>query len=154
GTKGTVAHEMIVDCRGFKDHGVTVTDIAKRLIDFGFHSPTVSFPVAGTLMIEPTESESKDELDRFAEAMVTIAEEIKEIANGVYPKDDNVLVNAPHTATSLIKGEWNHSYTREKAAYPAPYTINNKFWVSVSRIDDAYGDRNLICSCPPIEEYA
>lgn len=154
GTKGTVAHEMIVDCRGFKDHGVTVTDIAKRLIDFGFHSPTVSFPVAGTLMIEPTESESKDELDRFAEAMVTIAEEIKEIANGVYPKDDNVLVNAPHTATSLIKGEWNHAYTREKAAYPAPYTINNKFWVSVSRIDDAYGDRNLICSCPPIEEYA
>ena len=86
--------------------------------------------------------------------MITIAEEIKEIANGVYPKDDNVLVNAPHTATSLIKGEWNHAYTREKAAYPAPYTINNKFWVSVSRIDDAYGDRNLICSCPPIEEYA
>ena len=153
GRNGTVAHEMIIDCRGFKDANIGVTDIAKRLIDFGFHSPTVSFPIAGTLMIEPTESESKSELDRFAEAMVTIAEEIKEIENGIYPKDDNPLVNAPHTAKSLISDEWNHAYSREKAAYPASYSFQSKYWVPVSRIDDAYGDRNLICSCPPIEEY-
>jgi glycine dehydrogenase len=153
GKNGTVAHEMILDCRGFKETGISVTDIAKRLIDFGFHSPTVSFPVAGTLMIEPTESESKEELDRFAEAMVKIAEEIKEIENGVYPKDDNPLVNAPHTAKTLINSEWNHPYTREKAAYPTTYSMQSKYWVPVSRIDDAFGDRNLICSCPPMEEY-
>lgn len=153
GKNGTVAHEMIVDCRGFKDAGVSVTDIAKRLIDFGFHSPTVSFPVVGTLMIEPTESESKAELDKFAEAMITIAEEIKEIENGIYPKDDNPLVNAPHTAETLISSEWNHAYSREKAAYPASYSIQSKYWVPVGRIDDAFGDRNLICSCPPLEEY-
>ena len=154
GKNNTVAHEMIVDCRGFKDIGITVTDIAKRLIDFGFHAPTVSFPVVGTMMIEPTESESKEELDRFAEAMITIADEIKEIENGIYPKDNNPLVNAPHTAQSLIASEWNHPYTREKAAYPNKYAMANKYWVPVSRIDDAYGDRNLVCSCPPLEEYA
>ncbi|MAW65546.1 MAG: glycine dehydrogenase (aminomethyl-transferring) [Flavobacteriales bacterium] len=154
GKNNTVAHEMIVDCRGFKDVGITVTDIAKRLIDFGFHAPTVSFPVVGTMMIEPTESESKEELDRFAEAMITIADEIKEIENGIYPKDNNPLVNAPHTAQSLIASEWNHSYSREKAAYPTKFAMANKYWVPVSRIDDAYGDRNLICSCPPMEEYA
>ncbi len=154
GKNGTVAHEMIVDCRQFRDAGISVTDIAKRLIDFGFHSPTVSFPVAGTLMIEPTESESKDELDRFAEAMITIAEEVREVLDGVYPKDDNPLVNAPHTAQTLISNEWNHAYSREKAAYPASYSLQSKYWVPVGRVDDAYGDRNLICSCPPIEEYA
>jgi len=154
GKNNTVAHEMIVDCRGFKETGITVTDIAKRLIDFGFHAPTVSFPVVGTMMIEPTESESKEELDRFAKAMITIANEIKEIENGIYPKDDNPLVNAPHTAKSLISGEWNHAYSREKAAYPNQFGVLNKYWVPVSRIDDAYGDRNLVCSCPPLEEYA
>lgn len=154
GKNGTVAHEMILDCRGFKEFGISVTDIAKRLIDFGFHSPTVSFPVAGTLMIEPTESESRAELDRFAEAMIAIAQEIKDIENGIYPKDDNPLVNAPHTAQSLLGSEWNHAYSREKAAYPANFCKNSKYWVPVSRIDDAYGDRNLICSCPPLEEYA
>jgi len=154
GKNGTVAHEMIIDCRGFKDVGISVTDIAKRLIDFGFHSPTVSFPVAGTLMIEPTESESKEELDRFSDAMITIAKEIEDIKNGVYPEDDNPLVNAPHTAESLISSEWNHSYTREKAAFPNKFSLHSKYWVPVSRIDDAYGDRNLICSCPPLEEYS
>ena len=153
GKNNTVAHEMIVDCRGFKDVGITVTDIAKRLIDFGFHAPTVSFPVVGTMMIEPTESESKEELDRFAEAMITIANEIKEIENGIYPKDDNPLVNAPHTAKTLIANEWNHAYSREKAAYPNGDSLQNKYWVPVSRIDDAFGDRNLVCTCPSIEEY-
>jgi glycine dehydrogenase len=153
GKHDCVAHEMIVDCRGFKEIGITVTDIAKRLIDFGFHAPTVSFPVVGTMMIEPTESESKDELDRFAKAMITIADEIKEIENGIYPKDDNPLVNAPHTAQSIISEEWQHSYSREKAAYPIGNLTQNKYWVPVSRIDDAFGDRNLICTCPSIEEY-
>lgn len=154
GKNGTVAHEMIVDCRGFKEAGISVTDVAKRLIDFGFHSPTVSFPVAGTLMIEPTESESKEELDRFTEAMIVIANEVQEIRNGVYPKDDNPLVNAPHTAEYLMKDVWDHAYSREKGAYPASYSKQNKFWPPVARIDDAYGDRNLMCSCPPLEEYA
>tara|TARA_B100000674_G_scaffold147212_2_gene116483 strand:+ start:626 stop:3451 length:2826 start_codon:yes stop_codon:yes gene_type:complete len=153
GKNNTVAHEMIVDCRGFKDSDITVTDIAKRLIDFGFHAPTISFPVVGTMMIEPTESESKEELDRFAEAMITIANEIKEIENGIYPKNDNPLVNAPHTAEILISDEWNHPYSRQKAAYPNGQTLQNKYWVPVSRIDDAFGDRNLVCTCPSIEEY-
>lgn len=154
GTNDTVAHEMIVDCRGFKaSAGIEVMDIAKRLIDFGFHAPTVSFPVAGTLMIEPTESESKEELDRFALAMITIAEEIKEVEDGIYPKDDNVLVNAPHPAQNLISGDWKHSYSREKAAYPLPGLVHSKYWVPVSRIDNAYGDRNLICTCPDISEF-
>jgi len=154
GKNGTVAHEMIIDCRSFKESaGVEVMDIAKRLIDYGFHSPTVSFPVAGTLMIEPTESESKSELDKFSDAMISISEEIKEIENGIYPRTDNVLVNAPHPAQNLISGEWNHAYSREKAAYPKADLITNKYWVPVSRIDNAFGDRNLMCTCPSIEEY-
>ena len=155
GKNNTVAHEMIIDCRGFKESaGIEVMDIAKRLIDYGFHSPTVSFPVAGTLMIEPTESESKSELDRFSEAMIAIADEIKEIENGIYSREDNVLVNAPHPAQNLISGEWNHAYSREKAAYPKADLITSKYWVPVSRIDNAYGDRNLICTCPSINDYA
>jgi glycine dehydrogenase len=154
GKNNNVAHEMILDCRSFKEKaGVEVMDIAKRLIDYGFHSPTVSFPVAGTLMVEPTESESKEELDRFASVMISIAEEISEIEQGVYSKDDNVLVNAPHPADTLLVADWNHSYSREKAAYPLPYLKKNKYWVPVSRIDSAYGDRNLICTCPDVEDY-
>jgi glycine dehydrogenase len=155
GKNNTVAHEMIVDCRPFKEKaGIEVMDIAKRLIDYGFHSPTVSFPVVGTLMVEPTESESKEELDRFTSAMVSIVKEIDEIAEGIYPKDDNVLVNAPHPADTLMVDEWSHSYSREKAAYPLGYLKANKYWVPVSRVDNAYGDRNLVCTCPEVMEYA
>ena len=154
GTNNTVAHEMILDCREFKKTaGVEVADIAKRLIDYGFHAPTVSFPVAGTLMIEPTESESKEELDRFAKVMLNIREEIKAIEEGVYNQDDNVLKNSPHTAEMLVPESWNFSYSREMAVYPLPELRKNKFWVEVRRIDNAHGDRNLICSCPSIEEY-
>ncbi len=154
GKNGTVAHEMIIDCREFKNSvGIEVADIAKRLMDYGFHAPTVSFPVAGTLMIEPTESESKEELDRFCDAMIQIREEIREIEQGIYGLEDNVLKMAPHTAEEVCSTEWNHSYSREKAAFPMPYVRNNKFWVAVSRIDNAFGDRNLICTCPPMEEY-
>jgi glycine dehydrogenase len=155
GKNNTVAHEMIVDCRPFKESaGIEVMDIAKRLIDYGFHSPTVSFPVAGTLMVEPTESESKEELDRFSAAMISIVKEIEEVVNGTYPKDDNVLVNAPHPADTLMVDDWQHSYSREKAAYPLPHLKSNKYWVPISRIDNAYGDRNLICTCPDIMEFA
>ncbi len=155
GTKGNVAHELILDCNEFKKTaGVDVTDIAKRLMDYGFHAPTVSFPVHDSLMVEPTESESKEELDRFVEAMISIHAEIDEIASGKADASDNVLKNAPHTAKRLIGGEWQHSYSREKAAYPLPWLKENKFWVSVARADNATGDRNLICTCPPIEEYA
>lgn len=155
GTKGNVAHELILDCNEFKKTaGVDVTDIAKRLMDYGFHAPTVSFPVHDSLMVEPTESESKEELDRFIEAMISIHAEIDEIASGTADKTDNVLKNAPHTAKRLIAGEWNHTYSREKAAYPLAWLKENKFWVSVARADNAAGDRNLICTCPPIEEYA
>ena len=154
GSKGRCAHEMIVDFRSFKQTaGLEVEDIAKRLMDYGFHAPTVSFPVAGTLMIEPTESESKEELDRFCDALIQIREEIKEIEEGKSDKEDNVLKNAPHSFRVITANEWNHSYSRETAAYPLPYVRDRKFWVSVSRIDNAYGDRNLICSCPSIEEY-
>jgi glycine dehydrogenase len=153
GTKGRCAHEFILDCRAFKQIGVEVEDIAKRLMDYGFHAPTVSFPVPGTLMIEPTESESKVELDRFADAMILIRNEISEIETGKYPKDNNVLKNAPHTAESIISDSWNKPYSREKAAYPAPWLKNHKFWPSVGRIDSAYGDRNLVCSCLPVENY-
>ena len=154
GPNGRVAHEMIIDCRGFKQSsGVEVEDIAKRLIDYGFHAPTVSFPVPGTMMIEPTESEALVELDRFVEAMLGIREEIKEIEDGIYPKDDNVLKNSPHTATSLLNESWNHSYSRSKAAYPIKNLLENKYWVPVGRVNNAHGDRNLICSCPPVEEY-
>jgi glycine dehydrogenase len=154
GPSGKVAHEMILDCRSFKkDSGVEVEDIAKRLMDYGFHAPTVSFPVAGTLMIEPTESESLKELDRFADAMIGIRNEIREIADESYDKVDNVLKNAPHTAFQAIDENWNHKYSRRKAIYPNLNQINNKFWPPVGRVDNAYGDRNLICSCLPLEEY-
>ncbi|MDK7374567.1 aminomethyl-transferring glycine dehydrogenase [Weeksella virosa] len=148
-----VAHEFILDCRPFKKTGIEVTDIAKRLIDYGFHAPTVSFPVAGTLMVEPTESENKAELDRFCEAMIAIRAEIDEIANGEYPADNNVLHNAPHPQHLLTADEWDYPYTRAKAAYPLEWVRERKFFSSVSRIDDAYGDRNLVCTCAPIEAY-
>lgn len=151
--KGRVAHEMIIDCRAFKKVGVEVEDIAKRLMDYGFHAPTVSFPVPGTLMIEPTESESKAELDRFCDALLAIREEIAEIERGEYPKDNNVLKNAPHTAEMLTASEWKYPYSREKAAYPLPYLRQRKFWVPVRRVDNAYGDRNLVCSCLPVSAY-
>ena len=153
GKNGRCAHEMIVDMREFKKHGVEVTDIAKRLMDYGFHAPTVSFPVAGTLMIEPTESESKDELDRFCNALLNIKKEIEEIISGAADKENNVLKNAPHTAFVALSDDWKYSYSRAKAVYPMAFVKQNKFWPSVSRINDTVGDRNLICACPPIEEY-
>ncbi|ASV29424.1 aminomethyl-transferring glycine dehydrogenase [Maribacter cobaltidurans] len=151
GEKGRAAHEMIIDCRSFKQNGIEVTDIAKRLMDYGFHAPTVSFPVAGTLMIEPTESESLEELDRFCDAMLSIHGEI-EAAESDNP--DNVLKNAPHTLQMVANDTWDFPYSRQKAAFPLPYVAENKFWPSVRRVDDAYGDRNLICTCAPIEAYA
>lgn len=150
---GRVAHEMILDCRPFKKVGIEVTDIAKRLMDYGFHAPTVSFPVAGTLMVEPTESESKAELDRFIDAMIEIKNEINEVANGDFEADNNVLFHAPHTQSLLTDDEWTRPYSRQKAAFPLDWIRSNKFWASVSRVDDAYGDRNLMCTCPPLEEY-
>ncbi|MGC6434427.1 MAG: aminomethyl-transferring glycine dehydrogenase [Crocinitomicaceae bacterium] len=154
GKNNTVAHEMILDCRDFKKTAdVEVADIAKRLIDFGFHAPTVSFPVAGTLMIEPTESEDKAELDRFIEAMIKIREEIKEIENGHADKINNLLKNAPHTADCIINKNWDYPYTPQEAVYPIEYLKEFKYWVPVRRIDNAFGDRNLICSCPSIESY-
>ena len=154
GSNGRCAHEMILDCRPFKEVGVEAEDLAKRLMDYGFHAPTLSFPVAGTLMIEPTESESKAELDRFCEAMIGIRNEIREIENGTADRADNVLKHAPHTANVIVNSHWNRSYSREKAAFPLPYVKAAKFWPAVSRIDSAYGDRNLVCTCLPIEEYA
>ncbi|MBP6391839.1 MAG: aminomethyl-transferring glycine dehydrogenase [Flavobacteriales bacterium] len=154
GSEGMVAHEMILDCRDFKRAaGIDVSDIAKRLMDYGFHAPTVSFPVAETLMVEPTESEAKAELDRFIEAMIGIRHEIAALENGKADKADNVLKNAPHTSEEVCANEWNHSYTREQAAFPATVNREWKYWPTVSRVDNAYGDRNLICVCPPIEEY-
>jgi len=154
GSKNRVAHELIFDTREFKQTAkIEVVDIAKRLMDYGFHAPTVSFPVPGTLMFEPTESESKEELDRFCEAMIKIREEIAEIENGTISDTDNLLHNSPHTAEDVARNEWTHPYSRERAAFPVESLRRNKFWVSVGRINDAYGDRNLICSCPAIEEY-
>jgi len=154
GDKGRVAHELIIDFRPFKHTlGIEVGDVAKRLMDYGIHAPTVSFPVAGTLMIEPTESEDKKELDRFIDAMISIKNEILEIETGTYPKDNNVLKNAPHTAEEAMSDVWNFPYSREKALFPLESIKENKFWVSVSRVDDSYGDRNLVCSCLPIESY-
>jgi glycine dehydrogenase len=150
GERGRAAHEMIVDCRPFKVNGIEVTDIAKRLMDYGFHAPTVSFPVAGTLMIEPTESESKQEIDRFCDAMISIKNEVDKASKN---DNNNVLKNAPHTLSMVTNDEWLFPYTREEAAFPLEYVKNNKFWPSVRRVDDAYGDRNLICSCIPIEAY-
>ncbi len=154
GKNGRCAHEMILDCREFKKAGVEVEDIAKRLMDYGFHAPTVSFPVAGTLMVEPTESESLAELDRFCEAMLAIRNEIGEIENGIADPANNVLKNAPHTMHLATSESWNLPYSREKAVYPLPYVAENKFWPSCGRIDNAYGDRNLVCSCLPVEAYA
>ena len=155
GSNGHVAHEMILDCRDFKKNAnIEVADIAKRLIDYGFHAPTVSFPVAGTLMIEPTESESKDELDRFADAMIAIREEIAEVERGEVATDNNVVINAPHTTSMILSDVWDFPYNRQKAATPLPYVAQSKFWPAVSKIDNAYGDRNLVCSCLPLEAYA
>jgi len=153
GPHGRVAHEMILDCRPFKAIGIEVNDIAKRLMDYGYHAPTVSFPVAGTTMVEPTESESKAELDRFVEAMKSIRAEIEAVANGTADKENNVLKNAPHTLDIITADEWIKPYSRTDAAFPINWVRNNKFWPSVSRVDDAYGDRNLVCTCEPIESY-
>jgi glycine dehydrogenase len=154
GANGRAAHEMILDCRGFKEIGIEVEDIAKRLMDYGFHAPTVSFPVAGTLMVEPTESETMAELDRFCEAMIAIRAEIQEIQDGKADRENNVMKNAPHTAVLALADNWEFPYSREKAVYPLPYVRGNKFWPTVRRIDSAFGDRNLVCSCIPVEEYA
>jgi glycine dehydrogenase len=151
GDNGRSAHEMIIDCREFKDNGIEVSDIAKRLMDYGFHAPTVSFPVAGTMMIEPTESEDLDELDRFCDAMISIREEIDNCNSN---DKNNLLKNAPHTLQMITSNDWNFPYSREAAAFPLEFTKEDKFWPSVRRVDDAYGDRNLICSCGPVELYA
>ena len=154
GALGYSAHEFILDLRPLKkESGISDEDVAKRLIDYGYHAPTMSFPVPGTLMIEPTESESKKELDRFCDAMIAIKNEIDDVINGKMDAEDNPLKNAPHTAHAIASDEWNHPYSRQKAAYPAPYLNNHKYWPSVGRIDNAYGDRNLICTCPPVEVY-
>jgi glycine dehydrogenase len=154
GKNGRVGHELIFDMHPFKKDGnIEVEDISKRLMDYGFHAPTTSFPVLGTLMFEPTESESKDELDRFCEAMIGIYQEMQEIITGKANSEDNLLKNAPHTAEEIASNEWNHPYTREQAAYPVEYLRTQKFWPAVGRIDNTYGDRNLFCVCPPLESY-
>ncbi|MDZ4734461.1 MAG: aminomethyl-transferring glycine dehydrogenase [Nitrospirota bacterium] len=154
GTPGFVAHEFILDLRQFKETtGIEAMDVAKRLMDYGYHAPTVSFPVAGTLMIEPTESESRAELDRFCEALILIHAEMQDIVEGRQPRENNLLKHAPHTAQAVMANEWNRSYSREQAAFPAPWVRDQKFWPSVSRIDEAYGDRNLVCTCPPTDSY-
>ena len=154
GNDGLVAHECILDLRGFKTSaGIEVEDVAKRLMDYGFHAPTVSWPVAGTVMVEPTESESKEELDRFCDAMIAIHGEIKAIENGEADRKDNVLKHAPHTAAAVTADEWPHAYSRTLAAWPARWTREHKFWPAVGRIDSVYGDRNLMCSCVPMEAY-
>jgi glycine dehydrogenase len=155
GSTGLVAHECIVDPRAFKaSAGVEVEDIAKRLMDYGFHAPTVSFPVAGTLMIEPTESEPKAELDRFCDALIQIREEIGEIESGAQDRKDNVLKNAPHPVRRVVSDNWPHGYPREQAAFPVQWVREHKFWPAVGRVESAYGDRNLVCSCLPTDAYA
>jgi glycine dehydrogenase len=152
GSHGRVAHEFILDLRPFKTTaGIEAEDVAKRLMDFGFHAPTMSFPVAGTLMIEPTESEPLAELDRFCDAMIAIREEIRAVEEGRADRADNPLNRAPHTAAAVTATEWGRKYTREQAAYPAPWLREHKFWPAVARIDNVYGDRNLFCTCPPLE---
>ena len=154
GKTGRSAHEFIIDLRPFKQSaGIESVDVAKRLMDYGFHAPTMSFPVPGTLMIEPTESESKAELDRFCEAMIGIRNEIREIEDGTADRQDNVMKNAPHTMRVAVTNNWERSYSVEKAIFPLDQLRYNKFWPSVSRVDDAYGDRNLMCSCIPMSEY-
>jgi glycine dehydrogenase len=155
GKNSLVAHECILDLRSLKKSAqIEIDDVAKRLMDYGFHAPTVSWPVAGTIMVEPTESESKQELDRFCDALIAIREEVAAIESGKMDIHDNLLKNAPHTAESLIIGEWKHPYSREQAAYPAPWNKEYKFWPSVGRIDAAFGDRNFVCSCLPMEAYS
>jgi glycine dehydrogenase len=154
GAHGRVAHECILDLRKLKETcGVTAEDVAKRLMDYGFHAPTLSFPVADTLMVEPTESESKEELDRFCDAMISIHGELEKIRSGQWDRADNPLKNAPHTALELA-GDWKHGYSREDAAYPKPWLRAAKYWPPVKRIDNVAGDRNLVCTCPPLEAYA
>jgi glycine dehydrogenase len=154
GARGFVAHECILDLRGLKKSaGIEVEDVAKRLMDYGFHAPTISFPVPGTLMIEPTESESLEELDRFCDAMISIRREIAAIEEGRVDSQNNLLRNAPHAIDALLANEWNHPYTREEAAFPLPWVRERKFWCSVGRIDSVYGDRNLVCLCPPVSDY-
>jgi glycine dehydrogenase len=152
---GQCAHEFIVDLRPFKKSaGIEAEDVAKRLMDYGFHAPTMSFPVPGTIMIEPTESEDKGELDRFCDALLNIREEIRAVEDGKSDKTDNPLKNAPHTQSTVISDEWKHGYTRQEAAFPLYYVTQNKFWPSVSRVNNTVGDRNLICTCEPTESYA
>src|SRR5690606_14334897 len=153
GPQGYVAHEFILDLRPFQKAGVTAEDVAKRLIDYGFPAPTLSFPVAGTLMTEPTESEPKAELDRFCDAMIAIRAEIQEVELGLADREDNVLKHAPHTIAHVTADAWPHAYPREKAAFPAPWLREGKFWPYVGRVDNAFGDRNLVCACPPMEAY-
>jgi glycine dehydrogenase len=154
GRNGFVAHECLLDLRPLKAaSGISEEDIAKRLMDYGFHAPTMSFPVAGTLMVEPTESESKAELDRFCDAMLAIHQEIQQVINGNWPKDNNPLVNAPHSLDDVLDAAWERPYSRDKAARPLPYLHQHKVWPTVNRIDNVYGDRNLVCSCPGVEAY-
>jgi glycine dehydrogenase len=154
GANDTVAHECIIDLRPIKDAtGVSVDDVAKRLVDYGFHAPTMSFPVSGTLMIEPTESEPKEELDRFVAAMAAIREEIYAIERGEIAHEDSPLAHAPHTAAVLVSDGWDRKYSRELAAFPGGVTASEKYWPPVARIDNVHGDRNLVCSCPPISDY-
>ena len=154
GDSGYVAHECILDLRPLKKAGIEVEDVAKRLMDYGFHAPTVSWPVAGTVMIEPTESESKAELDRFCDAMIAIREEVRAIENGQVALERSALRNSPHTAQSLLVDEWDRDYSREQGAYPAPWTREHKYWPPVRRIDNAFGDRNLVCSCVGMEAFS
>ena len=154
GISGYNAHEFIIDLRDIrKKSGISDEDIAKRLMDYGFHAPTMSFPVPGTLMIEPTESEAREELDRFCDAMISIKNEIQNVIDCKYDKIDNPLKNAPHTAERIITEKWDHNYSREEAAYPIPWLKKHKYWPTVGRVDNAYGDRNLICTCPQIENF-
>lgn len=155
GNKNLVAHECILDFRKLTEKsGVTVEDVAKRLMDYGFHAPTISFPVPGTIMVEPTESESKSELDRFCDAMMAIHSEIQDVISGKADKQNNLLKNAPHSATQMAKDSWDHPYSREKAAFPLAWVRSNKFWPYVGRINNPHGDRNLMCTCPPLETYS
>jgi glycine dehydrogenase len=154
GTNGTCAHEFIVDLRPFKRSAdIEAEDVAKRLIDYGFHAPTMSFPVPGTIMIEPTESEDKAELDRFCDAMLSIREEIRAIEDGKSERKGNMLKNAPHTQFTVVSNNWDKNYSREEAAYPLEFVRDNKFWPSVSRVNNTHGDRNLICTCEPVSAY-
>jgi glycine dehydrogenase len=153
GSQGRVAHECILDIRPVKAAtGISEIDIAKRLMDYGFHAPTVSFPVAGTMMVEPTESEGKAELDRFIAAMISIREEIRQIELGHWPADDNPLKHAPHTQADIVGADWQRPYSRQEAVFPLPWVAENKFWPSVNRVDDVYGDRHLFCACVPTDE--